>query len=924
MTLDEIYALFAGKSAVVLTDGSFAELGALLGAFGLSQLEVDSAAAAHASGKVTLDGVVTVLGAAAVRLHLEITGATQHPLALTLSLPSPSSGLDISAVANAMLARFGVTLPSSVPALDLTQLVLTFGLKSKTFAFTCASTFDFSAKPIPLTLAVVVANGATSPQSVTGSFTIAGQTFVGDFAESDGTTSVLFTWSSSAGFTLNAFAAAIGFVLPPLPEPLDLSLRSAEFRYDFAAHALALGAQSASGALAFVTSIGVKAGAHPGARLYALNLDLAPHVDLRDLPVIGPDIPSSFALALHIALVIADATLNAADVTAVNALIAALGKTAPPALIPKQIAATATIAALITVGKLTFPLVLPLSEQSAASTPRALQAQTVAYVGQTLWFPIASTFGPVLLARVGMQYRDRMFAVLFDAAIVLGDVQVGIDGLGIASPLASFSPTPELSGLAVTVDTPGLQISGGLLVVQPPPAGTLFEYIGELTAGFSSYQISAIGAFAKLKSGDASFFAFAHVAGSFGGPPAFFITGFMGGFGYNSALALPSVDQVAAFPFLTALGDPSVFPDPTPMGVLDVLTSGDTGAPWVTPAAGDQWFAAGIQFTSFDLVQGRALLIADLGSTFQLALLGTATMTLPPNATDDETKYAYLELQLDAQFMPDAGFVGIAASLSPNSYVLTGACQLTGGFAYYQWFGDNPDAGDFVVSVGGYAPGFIVPRQYPQVSAVGFSWSYSGDITIKGGAYLALTPSAFMVGGNLEVLFADGNLNAWFTAYANVLVTWKPFSFAASIGISIGASYTLNLLFTSVTLSVELGASLTLWGPPTGGSVTIDWSVISFTIGFGADQPSALAQTLDWAAFSGLLPHTSSAHAALFGGTASADAQALLSVHVNDGLSTTVTVAGDTVWVVRSDRFAFASASPVPASVLQIGTGANA
>ena len=48
---------------------------------------------------------------------------------------------------------------------------------------------------------------------------------------------------------------------------------------------------------------------------------------------------------------------------------------------------------------------------------------------------------------------------------------------------------------------------------------------------------------------------------------------------------------------------------------------------------------------------------------------------------------------------------------------------------------------------------------------------------------------------------------------ANSVVMWL----SLGIGISIGVSYKLDLLFTSVTVTAELGATVNLWGPPTGG-----------------------------------------------------------------------------------------------------------
>ena len=166
-------------------------------------------------------------------------------------------------------------------------------------------------------------------------------------------------------------------------------------------------------------------------------------------------------------------------------------------------------------------------------------------------------------------------------------------------------------------------------------------------------------------------------------------------------------------------------------------------------------------------------------------------------------------------------------------------------------------------------------------------------MSVSGQAYLALTPSSIQVGAQLDVTFQSGNLRAWLNAGADVIVHWDPFWFDAHIWISVGASYRLDLLFTTVTLSVEIGADLELWGPPTGGQVTVDWYVISFTIPFGSGGP----QTTDasWDGVTRMLPAA--------GATLTPTAGLL-----HGGASAT------DPWVVRGGSFAFATATPVPAS----------
>jgi hypothetical protein len=158
-----------------------------------------------------------------------------------------------------------------------------------------------------------------------------------------------------------------------------------------------------------------------------------------------------------------------------------------------------------------------------------------------------------------------------------------------------------------------------------------------------------------------------------------------------------------------------------------------------------------------------------------------------------------------------------------------------------------------------------------------------------------------MLGGELDVTFQSGNLRAWLTAGADVIVHWSPFWFDAHVWISVGVSYRLDLLFTSVTLSVEIGADLELWGPPTGGTVTVDCFVAEISIPFGSSGPQVEAAS--WETVKKMLGEDSA------------------SISVVAGLTTpaAVSAAADEPWIVRGGSFAFTTASPVPASRMKVG-----
>lgn len=69
------------------------------------------------------------------------------------------------------------------------------------------------------------------------------------------------------------------------------------------------------------------------------------------------------------------------------------------------------------------------------------------------------------------------------------------------------------------------------------------------------------------------------------------------------------------------------------------------------------------------------------------------------------------------------------------------------------WFGPNPNAGDFVFSVGGYHPAFDRPAYYPNPPRLAITWAISDNLMVRGEAYFAVTPKAVVGGGALSFNF---------------------------------------------------------------------------------------------------------------------------------------------------------------------------
>ncbi|MFI9271386.1 DUF6603 domain-containing protein [Kitasatospora sp. NPDC052896] len=503
------------------------------------------------------------------------------------------------------------------------------------------------------------------------------------------------------------------------------------------------------------------------------------------------------------------------------------------------------------------------------------------------WVELGRSFGPLAVHRVGVRYEAGTIWLMVDGALSAAGFTMAVQGLALGVDLGSdaFVVRSRLEGLAVEFDRPPLRIAGAL-INRPPESPYVLMVGGMLVVQLPRLGITAVGAYQRRDDGMPSLFVFGRAVAALGGPPPFRVTGLAAGFGFNSSLRIPEFDEVTSFPLVKGLS--GGLPE-NPMDVLDSLTG-----TWVKPRQGQIWLAAGLDFTSFEFITGRLLLLLEAGNDLTVALLGTARAAFPKTGK----AYAQVALQLRIVYQSARGEFA-ATALLYDSYVIDPSCVLSGGFAFFMWSGVSDHAGDFALTAGGYHPEYTAPAHYPQVPRLEFTWSL-GAVSISGTAFFALTPSAVMAGGTLDVRYSSGPLKAWLSAYALLLIRWKPFHFRVGIGISIGAS--LNVLFG--TVRGELSASLDLWGPPTGGKVTAKFTFVKVTVKFGPGDTSS-QDRLTWPQFTELLPPTE--QVLRIGASAGllADAEPPQGRDVSDP---------NAPWLVDAGGFTFVAETSVPAS----------
>jgi hypothetical protein len=488
------------------------------------------------------------------------------------------------------------------------------------------------------------------------------------------------------------------------------------------------------------------------------------------------------------------------------------------------------------------------TQSSPDAAPEREKARNNVEVGRTI--------GPLTFRNARFESRDgdggQRVYVLMDASLASGGFALDLIGFNLSFPLSLLQDlkdpinnaaiiagkiSPGLDGLSISYSKPPLTISGGFVKTQADPSEELWVgdlYRGHLLVKAATFQITVLGSYGNiLVEGEkkSALFLYGSLIGMLGGPPEFFVTGLALGGGYNTRLALPRIEDVAEFPLVQAVTHPDKFAIDGTKRLMGT----------VKPSYGDYWLAVGVQFTTYKLVDSFALFSVAFGNRLQFQMLGLTKLSMPAGAPADQCA-VNAELAIRAVLDPEAGVFSIEGRLTQNSYVLAKELRLTGGFAFFVWFGNAPQAGDFVISLGGYHPDFLPPPHYPLVPRVGIRGQLKG-LCVAGEAYLALTPSCVMAGLKLEAVFKTDIILATFVAYADFLIAWAPFHYDARIGIGI------CIVFQPLrSFKFEVDARLHIWGPPFAGTAYVSIWIISFTVAFG-DQSEAQPAPLTWDQF---------------------------------------------------------------------------
>lgn len=864
----------------------------------------------------SIEGGFSIFGAAfdVVAEHPDAGGAWQFTCRAVFGQP-----LTIRAIHASVAEAFGVdaNLPAAIEDLSLDDLSVWFDTSSRGFNLIGKAQFPVNDQTVDITVTIrLVRTGGGYTKTLGGQITAGELVFDLHFAQDQASTAFVATYrhtGAAGALNVRQLAAALSTDVAALvPGDLEIDLNDAMLAVSR-------------------TAVGTTA---------LIGLDIGARLSLSGLPLVGQVLPADETASIDdLRLLVATGDLRRDDLAAINGLLPGAIATLP---LPTQdttagddtgggaqdqvaLARGFSVSARFNLGGTTRPLSIPVIDGVGTGTGSANLPATpaapvaVASSDTTTWFTAQKKLGPLYLARVGVRYQNAVLWVLLDAALTALGLTVSLDGLALGSPVDRFDPRFDLRGLGIDYRNPAVEIGGAFLraTVTDGQGRGRDEYDGAAVLKAEALTLSAIGSYAHLD-GHPSLFIYAVLDYPIGGPSFFFVTGLAAGFGYNRALIVPPVDQVARFPLVAEAvkgggAAPPVgggVPDSPAQRVAAELAKLRSAVP---PSVGDHFLAVGVKFTSFQLIDSFALLTVAFGQRTEVNLLGLSTVVAPPSTPGDPAvpPLAEAQLALRASFLPNEGSLTVAARLTAASYLLSRECHISGGFAFSCWFpvagATEPHAGDFVLTLGGYHPDFRVPAHYPRAPRLSINWKVNDRFAIKGESYFALTPSALMAGIVVDATWNSGDLSAWLHAGADFLVAWKPYHYDAHAFATLRGSYRFEL-FGTREISFDASADLHIWGPPFSGTARVKLSAIEFDITFGADTRTA-AQPIGWPEFRrSFLPSAGTTDGAVPYCGISLRAGLVRRVDVGDG------AASDDLGVVNPKRFVLITNSVIPST----------
>lgn len=797
--------------------------------------------------------------------------------------------------------NFRITsIPEPVRSLQLTHLGFSYHTDNKTYQFVCTGGVTIEKVPIEMTVYITTGNTQTT---FSGKLTIDKYKFDVRFHTEDCSKSLFVATYCHDGtdhISLHDLVKSLSETASQyIPASFVIDLKEVEFVFY----------------------------KQKGQKQLLFGFQLSTGINLKEIPVVGDKLPDNVKLSFkNLQFLFASCTFTKEDIQTAAPLLPAKKTPLPADGLTKGM----HISGEFHVMEYMIPINTGNKENTDTKNNVVLNQYNEPFMGkadtldatanlvspdQITWFDVQKKLGPVSFQRIGVAFSDNTLSFALDASLAMGPAQFTMSGLTLGSSLSQFQPVFGLQGFFMSLKTSGFELGGGFL---KSTAQGVVAYYGTVLAQAGSFSFKALGGHTPAHPDPqqpsrpipTSFFIYANIEIPIGGPPYFNLKGFAGGFGINNRLILPTLQELPDYILLPGPQSKAPKQQSTPEATIQSVLP--QMQKYFIPDSGQYWMAAGISFSSFQMIEAFAVVTVSFGVEFQIALLGSCAMTLPKGTSKP---IAYIEISIMASYTQSSGLLAVVGIISPASYLLGDFCRLTGGFAFYIWIdppqvAGGPRAGDFLVSVGGYHPQFTAPAYYPKLPRVGITFHLS-PLQVTGEAYFAMTPSMLMAGAKLDAVWKLGIVKAWFKLGMDFIIAWAPFKYYAAGYINVGCSVNLGLF----TLTVSIGASIDIWGPPFGGKAIVDLTIFSFTIYFGESRRTD-PPLLTWTEFkTQFLPDDT---ALANDSTNSTDkTNNILKATVATGLNNSDICGLD--WTIDPDNFIIRISTFIPANELRIG-----
>ena len=482
---------------------------------------------------------------------------------------------------------------------------------------------------------------------------------------------------------------------------------------------------------------------------------------------------------------------------------------------------------------------------------------------------ISKSIGSFKILRLEMSYdfEQNILSIQIDAEIDWGPIKLILQNFQIQiylNPPYLRDPYATISGMEFVYANDGFLTIGGGLYKNNTWSTQYLDMGGSLTVSIKDkFQFLLMGAYApKTANGKASLFGFGFVGWPIPAPDPFGFQGLAGGGAYNRDLILPTVDKLDQFPFIQAamaFAEPNgAFKNPfpsdytDPAGLVNTLHAlDDEIAP---PKDGIYWGVVGAAFSVISagrLIKAFALLSGLGGAKTRISAVGELQLSMPPTGFGtNEEKLVFIDTFFELIIDISGKMIGFDAYIKYNSFIVEKNIHVTGGLSLRIWWGDVGSSGHFLISAGGYAPNLNLSSfpQYPNVPRLAITMDLGNLCQAKGKSYFAVTQAMVMWGVAFQISRKVAKVEFWGIVCIDALIAWHPFQYNLYGSIEIGATFSIHVWFVHISITVHVGASLHIWGPPLSGRVRFDVCVATISLPFGANADNS-PQPLNWSQF---------------------------------------------------------------------------